>query len=147
MFISFQASSEDFDSQTVVSANAHSSDHDLQRDCDPELEQLPPEQVSSANHTPEKTSPVKIAGVISNCPHLASYAAVGLAATVCSRDLPCLLSAATFSRMLTSMSRYSASWDLPPRGPCPGIMIVLSVTIERLSSAARIIPSMLPPVE
>ena len=36
---------------------------------------------------------------------------------------------------------------LPPTAPCPGMTIVLSATFEIFASAARIWPSMLPPVE
>ena len=81
-------------------------------------------------------------------PHLASNAAVGLAATVSSRDLPCFLSAATFSRIATSMLRNSLSSALLLTGaPCPGMMMVLPVVAARLASDAAIMPSMLPPVE
>jgi hypothetical protein len=80
-------------------------------------------------------------------PHSASYFAVGFAATASSADLPSIFRTATASRTERNMSRNSVSRLLPPMGPCPGIMVVLSVTAWTFSSAARIIPSMLPPVE
>src|ERR1700676_2695093 len=74
-------------------------------------------------------------------PHLASKAAVGFAATVSSRDLPCFLSAATFSRIATSMSRNSLSSALLLTGfPCPGMMMVLSVVAARLQRKKIIVP-------
>src|ERR1700722_5578062 len=82
-----------------------------------------------------------MAGVIRNWPHFASYAAVGLAAIVSFRDLPCFFSAATFSRIVTSMSRNPVISDLPPTGPCPGMTIVLLLAVARLASAARMDPS------
>src|SRR5215472_12421554 len=63
------------------------------------------------------------------------------------QDFPCFLSVATLPRMATNMSRNSTSPALSPIGPCPGMTIVLSVTMLRFRSAARIAPSMLPPVE
>jgi len=81
-------------------------------------------------------------------PHLASYSAVGLAATIASRECPLFLRPATFARTPTSMSRNSRSSDRLLTGwPWPGMMMVLSVVIARFASAARIEPSMLPPVE
>src|SRR5215467_6402651 len=71
----------------------------------------------------------------------------GLAAIVSSRDLPCFLSTATLFRMVVNMSRDSARVALFPTGPCPGMTIVLSVTTLKFRSVARIIPSILPPVE
>src|ERR1700730_11602959 len=71
-------------------------------------------------------------------PHLASKAAVGFAATVSSRGLPCFLSAATSSRIATSMSRNSLSSALLLTGfPCPGMMMVLSVVAARFSVGCR----------
>ena len=59
-------------------------------------------------------------------PNLASKAAVGLAATVSSRERPCFLSAATLSRMATSMSRKSLSSALLLTAlPWPAMMIVV----------------------
>jgi hypothetical protein len=85
---------------------------------------------------------------MTNWPHFASKAAVGLAATVSSRDLPCFFSAATLSRMATSMSRNSLSSALLLTGlPCPGMMTVSLFVAARLASDAAIMPSMLPPVE
>ena len=85
---------------------------------------------------------------MTNCPHRASKAAVGRAATISSSDRPCALSRATFSRTATSMSRKACR---PARsltgGPWPGMTMVESVVAARLASAARIEPSMLPPVE
>src|ERR1700730_1919024 len=64
-------------------------------------------------------------------PHLASKAAVGIAATVSSPDRPCFLSAATLSRIATSMSRNSLSSALLLTGfPWPGMMMVLSVDVQ-----------------
>src|SRR5713101_2157533 len=61
---------------------------------------------------PSYISLVKNSELMRKPPHFASYAAVGLAATASSWDLPCFLRAATLSRMVTSMSRNSASWSL-----------------------------------
>jgi hypothetical protein len=90
---------------------------------------------------------VKKPGSMTNWPHFASKAAIGLAATVVSR-LSLLLGFATFSRIATSMSRDSFSSALLLTGlPWPGMMIVSFVVVARLASEAAIIPSMLPPVE
>ena len=59
----------------------------------------------AARQTPSKTNRVKNAGVMRNWPHFSSNAAVGLAAIVSSSERPDCLSAATFSRIATSMSR------------------------------------------
>src|SRR5271166_3772962 len=91
------------------------------------------------DHTPSYTSLVKKPGSMAQLPNLASKAAVGFAATVSSRVLPCFLRAATFSRTPTSMSRNSLSSALLLTGrPCPGMMIVLSVVAARLASDAAI---------
>src|SRR5262245_16252421 len=100
------------------------------------------------SQTPAYTSLVKKGGSMTNWPHFASWAAVGLAATVSSNVRPAFFNVATLSRMSTSMSRNSFSSDVLLTGlPCPGMMIVLSVAAARLASEAAIIPSMLPPVE
>jgi hypothetical protein len=58
------------------------------------------------------------------------------------------LIAATLSRTAMSMPRYRLSSALLlAGGPCPGITIVPSPTVAKFASAARIVPSMLPPVE
>jgi hypothetical protein len=60
---------------------------------------------------------------------------------------PCFFSAATLSRMATSMSRNSLSSALLLTGlPCPGMMTVSLFVAARLASDAAIMPSMLPPV-
>ena len=55
--------------------------------------------------TPWKTSPMKSLGLLKPPPHFASVAAVGFAATISSRLLPCFLRVATFSRVSTRRSR------------------------------------------
>ena len=78
-------------------------------------------------------------------PHSLSVRAVGLAAITSTKDQPCFFIVATFFLASANTSRKSIRSAFPPTAPCPGMTIVLSVTLAMFSSAARICPSMLPP--
>ena len=95
--------------------------------------------------SPSYTSLVKNFESITNLPHLSSKAAVGFAAMMSSRDLPCDFSAATLSRTVTSISRNSINWARLPTGPWPGIRIVFSV-VRSMAMLAQVMAKLtLPP--
>jgi len=88
---------------------------------------------------------MKSLGLLKPLPHFASVAAVGFAATISPSVLPCFLRAATF--LAGANQQVAIKGELgfvSDRRPWPGMTIIVSVTLARFASVARIMPSMLP---
>src|SRR5580692_8523012 len=88
--------------------------------------------------------PVITSPVTKLLPHSASRSAVGFLAMASCSLAPAVLSLATRSRTVASMSRYFCNCALSPSGPCPGMILVLGPASARALSLAAIMPLMLP---
>ena len=81
-------------------------------------------------------------------PHSSSVRALGLAATTSAKDRPCFLQCGYFFAEVDHDVTEEHQVGFPTDGAVPrGMTIILSVTFARFASAARMVPSMLPPVE